>query len=64
MRLSDQQVAEYQQIYKEVFGKAISKDEALSQGLALLGLMKQLSGKNNENNNEYLNAKKFSPVKD
>lgn len=64
MRLSDQQVAEYQQIYLEVFGKAISKDDALSQGLALLGLMKELNKYTNENKNENLNATKCSPVKD
>jgi hypothetical protein len=63
MRLTDQQVAEYQLIYKQVFGKAISKDDALSQGLALLGLMKELNQYNNEDKNENLNATKYSPVK-
>lgn len=64
MRLSDQQVAEYQQIHKEVFGKVISKDDALSQGLALLGLIKELNKYTNEDKNENLNATKYGPVKD
>jgi hypothetical protein len=63
MRLTDQQVTEYQLIYKQVFGKAISKDDALSQGLALLGLMKELHKYTNEDKNENLNAKKYSPAK-
>lgn len=47
--LSDKQIGEYQRIYKETFGKDISKDEATEQGLSLIRLIAIVidnSGKN------------------
>lgn len=56
MRLTDAQITKYQKIYKDTFGKTISKDKALEQGLALLRLVKTITQppKNNEmeKNNE------------
>lgn len=40
MRLSDEQVKEFQNIYKEKFGKDISEDEAREQGSKLIDFMK------------------------
>ena len=37
--LSDKQIEEYQRIYKETFGKDVSKDEAREQGLSLIRLI-------------------------
>lgn len=56
MRLTDAQITKYQKIYKDTFGRPISKDKALEQGLALLRLVKVTTQprKNNEmeKNNE------------
>lgn len=43
MRLTDAQITKYQQIYKDTYGKPISKDKALEQGLALLILVKNIT---------------------
>ena len=43
MRLTDRQIAKYQDIYLETFGEAVSKEVALVQGLALVRLVKCLS---------------------
>ena len=43
MRLTDMQIAKYQKIYFDTFGEAISKEDALAQGMALLRLVKVLS---------------------
>lgn len=43
MRLTEAQVAKYQQIYLDTFGEKISKEDALKQGMALLRLVKVLS---------------------
>ncbi len=48
MRLTNEQVASYQKIYLETFGKPISKDEALVQALALVRLVKVMTGPTNE----------------
>jgi len=40
--LSQQAIEEYRQIYKEQFGKEISHDEALRQGIKLLRLFKAI----------------------
>ena len=37
--LTDKQVTEYQEIYKKIYGKEISKQEALEQGIKLIHLM-------------------------
>jgi hypothetical protein len=38
--LSDKQIEEYQKIYKSVFGREISKQEAYDQGIKLIQLLK------------------------
>ena len=43
IRLADKQIAEYQKIYQQTFGKTISKDEALVQGLSLARLVNVIS---------------------
>ena len=42
MDLSDAQIREFQEIYKEHFGTEISKEEAYKNGLKLLQLIKVL----------------------
>ena len=37
--LTEKQVHEYQEIYKQIFGKEISYDEAYKQGIKLVNLM-------------------------
>ena len=37
--LSDEQIKKFQEIYKERFGKEISREEALEQGVKLLRLV-------------------------
>ena len=54
--LSEKQIKEYQKIYKEQFGKEISKEEALRQGIKLVNLMKVLL----ENQIKKLNNQKGS----
>jgi hypothetical protein len=39
IELSDKQIEEYQMIYKKTFGKDISRDEAIEQGLSLIRLV-------------------------
>jgi len=39
MNLTDKDITKYQQIYKEYYGREISKDEAYEQGTSLLRLM-------------------------
>lgn len=43
IRLSDTEIGEYQELYLQAFGKSITKDEALVQGLALVRLVKTIS---------------------
>lgn len=43
IRLSDAEIGEYQELYLQAFGKSITKDEALVQGLALVRLVKTIS---------------------
>lgn len=43
MRLTDEQISAYQQVYLETFGAPISKEDALVQALALVRLVKVLS---------------------
>ena len=40
MLLSDEQVAEYQTLYKNRFGREISREEAYEQGAKLIRLVK------------------------
>lgn len=42
MVLSDEQIREFQEIYKEHFGTEISKEEAYKNGLKLLQLIRIL----------------------
>ena len=37
--LTDEQITEYQKIYKKTFGKSISKKDALEQGIKLINLV-------------------------
>ena len=39
MVLSDDDILKFQDIYREQFGKEISKEDAYEQGIKLLGLM-------------------------
>lgn len=39
MVLSDDDIRKFQDIYREQFGKEISKEDAYEQGIKLLGLM-------------------------
>lgn len=43
MQLTDEQIAGYQKLYKQTYGKSISKEEARVQALALLSLMQILA---------------------
>ncbi|HEU4966537.1 MAG TPA: hypothetical protein VFT53_03570 [Candidatus Saccharimonadales bacterium] len=43
MQLTDEQIASYQKLYKQTYGKSISKEEARLQALALLSLIKVLA---------------------
>ena len=40
--LTEQEVAEYQEIYKKVYWKEISREEALSQGVSLITFMEAI----------------------
>jgi len=40
MRLTDQQLDDFQNLYKQHFGKEISRDEALEKGIRLVTLIK------------------------
>lgn len=52
--LSDEMIEKFKTLYYEQFGERISKQEALSQGIALLNMMKvihrPLQSKQNLNN--------------
>lgn len=52
MQLPSQQVAKFQQIYRETFGKDIDAVEAQRQGLQLVRLMKLLTSPTKENEHE------------
>lgn len=49
MRLTDDQITKYQQIYLKTFGESLSQEDALVQGMALLRLVKVLSSLRNNN---------------
>lgn len=49
MQLTSQQIDDYQELHKTVFGKSISRQEALEQGLALVRLVMESCRTNNEN---------------
>ncbi len=56
IRLSDTQIAKYQEIYLQTFGVPVSKSDALEQGLALVRLVKVLATppqNKKENKNEF-----------
>ena len=42
MQLSEKQITDFQKLYKNHFGKDISKKEALGKGLCVLKIVKQL----------------------
>ena len=68
MRLSDKQIREYQQIYFDTFGERISMNDAITQGLALMRLVKVLSqyrseiAVKNENNYEQTTSAAYQQV--
>ena len=43
MKLTDQQLSKFQELYYQNFGIEISKDEALEQGMKLITLVKTIS---------------------
>ena len=49
--LSDESIEKYQKIFREYYGKEISKEEALEQGLRLVNFMKLLIEIDNQNKN-------------
>ena len=53
MQLTSQQIDSYQKLYKTIFGKSISRQGALEQGLALIQLVSQLRQIDNENRDYY-----------
>lgn len=57
MRLTTEQVGQYKNLYEKRFGKSISDEEALSQGLALIQLV--CAGK--DATKEDFNGSKQSP---
>lgn len=59
MRLTGKHVAKYQAIYLATFGKPVSKEDALVQGLALLRLVRNITQPEPTNNYmEYKNETK------
>ena len=50
--LSEDQIKEFQQIYKTQFGKEINKEEAMEQGTKLIALMKTLAEQHIEDKNK------------
>lgn len=44
MNLSDEQIREFQEIYKEHFGTEISKEDAYENGIKLLRLVELIYG--------------------
>lgn len=51
IRLSDEQIASFQRLYFEQFGAHISKDEALTQGIALVVLLKAILDQTSDDEN-------------
>ncbi len=43
MQLTEEQIASYQKLYKQTYGKSISKEEARVQALALLRIVQVLA---------------------
>lgn len=50
--LSDEQIVEFQRIYKERFGEDISRDEAIKEGLSLIRLVAIVINKDTDNKNK------------
>jgi hypothetical protein len=48
MRLSAQQLTDFRRIYSEVFGREISEQDALEQGLALITMVRTIAKNENE----------------
>lgn len=63
MRLTEPQIARYQQIYLDAFGEPVSKEDVLIQGMALLRLIKVLMTATNQHEMENENDKKISTPK-
>ncbi len=43
MKLSPQDIAEYQKIYEHIHGETISEEEAETQGMRLIGLIQSIT---------------------
>lgn len=50
--LNDEQIAEFQRIYKERFGEDISRDDAIEEGLSLIRLVAIVINKDTDTNNK------------
>lgn len=48
MRLSAEQLIDFRRIYSELFGREISEQDALEQGLALITLVQTMAKNENE----------------
>jgi len=56
--INDEDLTKYQEIYRQKFGKEISREDALVQALKLIQLMRIVyQAKNNEITNKTLEAK-------
>ncbi len=54
--LSDKAIEEFQRLYKRRFGKEISKQEAMEQGLKLIQLMKAIMKPSKKDSNDRLKS--------
>ena len=43
MQLSEENISDFQKLYKKHFGKDISKKEALEKGLCVLAIVRQMT---------------------
>jgi len=60
MRLTNTQIIRYQKIYLNTFGKPVSTEDVLIQGIALLRLIKVLTSSSNQHETVNENDKKVS----
>lgn len=57
MKLTETQIATYQQLHLEIFGKPISKKSALEEAMSLLGLVRVLARKSYQQSYKYQEVK-------
>lgn len=58
MTLSDEQIKSFQDIYRRQFGKEISREEALEQGIKLVRLMRLIYQPMTENEQQQLQTRR------